>query len=587
MIELYYNKKDPRHILVMHDAKTKSVETRQGVKTTQEILLLEKHMNQIPSHMFMPSFSGIPRPVVFLDKKKIKDRWVYFTVSGLWLEIKNWCKENNIVCRGVYDIADYNNPDKKPDRNFQENNRELTLDGFRDIVNTWGLELDPRDYQVEAAWKILRMNQSMSQLATRAGKTLIAYMIFRYMIEYRGAKKILMIVPNINLVKQGVKDMKDYKEFFQTEEVWAEGEYCATANLTIGTFQSLIRRCVPGKKTVNKHYDPHFFDDYDVVCIDECHKTDCDSIKAIMKQEFIKNSKIIFGFSGTIPESGTIDNLGCQAILGPMIQDISTMALVNEGFLAKPIIRQIRTNYKHNSELIKQYIKYGEYLCGNDTGEKSGLEKTLGNLGMSKEKKLPIALRESRSLYDDNEYMQILIDLCKAKGAALLNLEQMIAMNSLNKINTILEILEQWPDKNGIIFAHNEEYVDFLYNHLKEVTDRPIYRIKGATSNKKREEIKKKMNTEDKNAVLVASYGTTSTGLTFSNIDFCIMAQSFKSKIINFQSIGRGLLKTDEKSEFYIYDLIDVLPTGRLKEQGDKKTKMYRDSNYEYKIIKR
>lgn len=585
MIELYYNPKDPRHILVLHDGKTKTVSTKKGPRTSQEIILLEKHMNQIPPHMFMPSFSGIPKPVVFLDKKKIRDRWVYFTVSGLWLEIKNWCKENDIGCRGVYNINDYSNPDKTPDRDFQENNKDLTLDKFNSYINNWGLNLNPRDYQIEAAWKILKMNQSMSQLATRAGKTLIAYMVFRYMLEH-GAKKILMIVPNINLVKQGVKDMKEYKEFFQTEEVWAQGEYCESANLTIGTFQSLIRRCVPGKKTVNKHYNPHFFDDYDVICIDECHKADCDSIKAIMKQEFIKNAKIIFGFSGTIPED-PIDNLGCQAILGPCIQDISTMELVNEGFLAKPIICQIRIHHDDNDALTQKYIKYGEYICGNDTGEKLGLDKELGNIGLVKEKKLPISLKESKKLYEDPEYREILVNLCKAKGSSLLVLEQMIAMNSSKKLNIILDILSQWPDKNGIIFAHNEEYVDFIYNYLSEHTNRPIYRIKGATSNKRRETIKHKMNEVDNNAILIASYGTTSTGLTFSNIDYCIMAQSFKSKIINFQSIGRGLLKTDEKTEFYIYDLIDVLPTERLFKQGKEKIKMYSEAGYKYKIVQK
>ena len=63
----------------------------------------------------------------------------------------------------------------------------------------------------------MKYRQSLSQLATRAGKTLIAYIVFRYMLE-NGAKKILMVVPSIQLVKQGVEDFKEYKEFFQEVE---------------------------------------------------------------------------------------------------------------------------------------------------------------------------------------------------------------------------------------------------------------------------------------------------------------------------------------------------------------------------------
>ena len=563
----------------MHDNRTKEVRIRKNGKMVtsnkHEIVLLEKHLNQIPEYQFLPSFTGVQRPVVFLEKKKIRDQWVYYCVRGLWYEIKQWCKSQDIVCNGVYNIKDYGDPDKKPDSSFQLTDFSLSESDFEFHIKKWNLNLDLRPYQVKAIWSILHYRQSMSQLATRAGKTLIAYVIFRWMLEH-GARKILMVVPNINLVRQGVKDMKDYQEFFQTEEIWASGEYCQCANLTIGTFQSLIRRCVPGKK--NKHYDPHFFDDYDVICIDECHKADCDSIKTIMSQKFVRDAKLIFGFSGTIPEEGSIESFGVQAILGPQIQDIGTMELVDAGYLAKPIVRQIRINYGESEDLLKKYIKFGEYLCGRDTGEKtSDLD-----IGITKTKSLPIVLRESKELYDPEEYRQILVDTCKARGTALLNLEQFLAMNSKVKINTIMNILQDWPDKNGIIFAHNEEYVDWLYEYLKEYSGRTVYRIKGSTTNKKREDIKKRMNTEDRNSILVASYGCVATGLTFSNIDWCIFAQSFKSPIMIMQSIGRGLLKTEEKDRFIVYDIIDCFPTGRLKKHGDEKNKQYDKVRYEH-----
>jgi superfamily II DNA or RNA helicase len=109
--------------------------------------------------------------------------------------------------------------------------------------------------------------------------------------------------------------------------------------------------------------------------------------------------------------------------------------------------------------------------------------------------------------------------------------------------------------------------------------------ITGSTAEKKREKIKTQLNEVDQNAILFASYGCVATGLTFKNIDYCIFAQSFKSKVINFQSIGRGLLLAADKTEFLIYDLIDCLPTKRLENQGKSKAKLYKEYNYDYKIL--
>ena len=598
MIELYYNPRDSRYIFLTHDGTKTEVrklnrQTRKyEMKEVLEISALEEHLNALPDYQRMPSFAGIPRPVVFLEKQRVNDRIIYYCLTGLWYEIKCWCKEKNIVCKGIYNLNDYSNPDKKQDKTLVLTPFNMPTEDFKTYVDNWQLNLDLRDYQYDAAWKILHYHQSMSQLATRSGKTLMAYVIFRYMLEH-GAHNCLMVVPSISLVKQGVKDMNDYQEFFTSEAIWADGEYCEGANLTIGTFQSLVKRCTKGKRgAVNKHFNPKFFDKFDVICIDECHKADCESIKQIMAQPFIKNAKIIFGFSGTLPDKGTIESFGCQALLGPCIQDISTMELVNAGYLAKPIVRQIRINY--SNDLTDEYIRYGEYLCSNfelENGKKILLPKDQRDMTMIHVKKPPMVIQQMKDnvefgLLPKTSYKDNLVDMCKAQGANLLVLEQMIAEHSKKKLEVMREITFEWSNSNGIIFAHNEAYVDYLEKYFKEVwPDRPVYKIKGPTAQKKRDTIIEAMNTKDKDAILVASYGVVGTGLTFKNIDYAVFAQSFKSQIIVFQSLGRGLLKTENKDKFYIYDLIDVLPTECLKKQGDEKTKRYRQRNFEYSII--
>lgn len=548
MITIKYNPTDLRYIFLYGD----------------EIKQIESHLNKIPQYMFLPSYNGIPKPEVFLNKFKSKNnKIIYYCHSGLYREIINFCEKQKIQYEGIDDYFKYR--------------ESLNYNEFIKIVKSWDLNIEPREYQLKAAWLILNYRQSLSQLATRAGKTLIAYIIFRYMLEH-GAKKILMIVPSIQLVKQGVEDFKEYKEFFKTESIWAQSEYCDSANLTIGTYQSLVQRA--DKK--NKKYNPDFFKDYDVICIDEAHHLVCKSINTILSLDFLKNVKIKFGFTGTLPQEDTIESFCCQSLMGPKIQDLSANELIQEGYLAEPIIKQIRIQY--NEDLTKQYIKFGEYLCSNDCVPKTILPKSEQNFTMKYKKVLPTVLKQLKNTYSDTNYKDYLISLCKSKGSNLLMLEQMLVHNSQKHLDIIKNILKEHHN-NFIVFAHHIEYINYIETELKkEFPERLILKITGSTTIKKRSEVLKTMS-ENNNIILVASYGCCSTGITFKNVEGGIFAQSFKSEIINKQSLGRLMLRDEDKSEFYLYDIIDIFPTKRIYLQGLAKIKTYKKEAYDVSII--
>ena len=560
MIKVVYKPADRRYIFMQSDSPKQ-----------KELLDLEEYLNKIPQFMFLPSFRGVPKPEVFLNKFKTKDnRIIYWCHTGLIGVIEEWCKANNVLlnCADIEALKYRGMP--------------MTLEDFKEYVDSWGLSITPRDYQYEAAYNILRNRQSLSQLATRAGKTLIAYMVFRYMLE-NGSKKILMIVPSIQLVKQGVADFSEYAEFFKTETVWAKSELCSSSNLTIGTYQSLVQRADPK----SKKYDPKFFKDYDVVCVDEAHHLVCKSINTILGLDFMKNVHLKFGFTGTLPPEGTIESFACHALMGWTIQDISPMELVDGGFLAKPDITQIRINYPECQALTDAYIRCGEYLNANDKvvdGKKVLLPKEKRSFTMQYEKTLPFALKEVKNLYEPEEYKAYLIDLCKSKGSNLLMLEQMLVHRSQKRLQVIDELLFGMT-KNCIVFAHHTEYLKFLKEHFEaKFPDRKVRIIAGSANLKQRQKIIEEMNKED-GVILCASYGCCSTGITFKNVDYCILAQSFKSEIVNLQSIGRCMLKTDDKDTFYMYDLVDVFPTKRIYTQGLAKIKTYQREGFEYRII--
>ena len=554
MITIKYNPQDKRYIFLMGEPK--------------EMAALESYLNKIPQYMFLPSFRGIPKPEVFLNKFKKNDKVIYYCHHGLWKCIVDWCKEHSIETSGV-------------DPQLIRRDFNLSLEEFTKYISMWGLNIDPRDYQVKAAWLILHYNMSLSQLATRAGKTLIAYIIFRYMLE-NGAQNILMIVPSVPLVRQGVRDMKEYKEFFQSEEVWAKGESCECSNLTIGTFQSLIKKL---DRKSNK-YNPKFFDKFDVVCIDEAHTAKCSSINQILSQNFLKECKLKFGFSGSLPDDHTIDSFACQSLIGPMIQDIRSKELMDQGFITPAEITQIRINYEFDDELLNDYIECGEYLCSNykEVDKKKILRpKDSRKFTMIHEKTLPFSIEKLKKLYNKREYMSYLVDLCKAKGSNLLLLEQMLVHQSQKRLEVIEELLKGF-EKNSIVFAHHTEYLNYLYKYFKEkLPHRNIYLITGSTSTKNREKIINALLT-DKDAILFASYGCVGTGLTLKNIDYGIFAQSFKSQIINKQALGRGLCLANDKDKYRLYDIIDCFPTKKLYMQGVAKAKLFKKENFEFYI---
>ena len=561
MIKCVYKPSDMRYVFMQSDSPGQS-----------ELTLLESYLNKIPQYMFLPSFRGVPKPEVFLNKFKSKDgRLIYWCHTGLIGTIREWCEEHNITIEGI-------------DEKLIRHDITMNLEQFREYVDSWGMSITPRDYQYEAAYKILQNRQSLSQLATRAGKTLIAYMVFRYLLEH-GCRKILMIVPSIQLVKQGVADFSEYKEFFKSETVWAKSELCASANLTIGTYQSLVQRADPK----SKKYDPKFFNGYDVVCVDEAHHLVCKSINTILGQDFMKNVELKFGFTGTLPEEGTIESFACHSLMGWTIQDISPMELVDEGFLAKPDITQIRIQYDPSPTLTDMYIRCAEYLNSVDKivdGKRVLLPKEKRMFTVQYEKTLPYSLQQMKSLYDPDEYKSYLIDLCKAKGSNLLMLEQMLVHRSQKRL-AIIDALLLGMTKNCIVFAHHTEYLKFLKTHFEEkFPDRKVRIIEGSANLKKRQKVIDEMNKED-GVILCASYGCCSTGITFKNVDYCILAQSFKSEIVNLQSIGRCMLKTADKDTFYMYDLVDCFPTKRLYTQGLAKVRTYEREGFNYRIVKK
>jgi superfamily II DNA or RNA helicase len=138
-----------------------------------------------------------------------------------------------------------------------------------------------------------------------------------------------------------------------------------------------------------------------------------------------------------------------------------------------------------------------------------------------------------------------------------------------------------------MLFNYVEKHGIPLYNKLKEMTD-DVYLIYGQTAVDQREEIRQLVNNQE-NSILVASYGTCSTGINIQNIHNIIFTSSSKSVIRVLQSIGRGLRKSSKKDKVKVYDVSDDLCYKKWRNHTlrhlDERVKIYTNENFRYRLV--
>jgi superfamily II DNA or RNA helicase len=118
-------------------------------------------------------------------------------------------------------------------------------------------------------------------------------------------------------------------------------------------------------------------------------------------------------------------------------------------------------------------------------------------------------------------------------------------------------------------------------------TNRKIYLIHGKTEADAREYIRKVVDKE-KEAILVASFGTTSAGINIVNLDNIIFASPTKSVIRLLQSIGRGLRVSERKKTLKVYDIVDDLcwksHKNHVFRHFEERLKIYKKEKFDYKM---
>ena len=154
--------------------------------------------------------------------------------------------------------------------------------------------------------------------------------------------------------------------------------------------------------------------------------------------------------------------------------------------------------------------------------------------------------------------------------------------------NLIKNLVTDLDGNTLVLFNYVEKHGTPLYELINSNVDsaRKVFFVHGGTDVEDREEVRNLTETES-NAIIVASYGTFSTGINIKRLHNIVFASPSKSRIRNLQSIGRVLRKGEGKDIATLYDIADDIggQNYTLKHLNER-VNIYNTENFKYEVIR-
>ena len=237
------------------------------------------------------------------------------------------------------------------------------------------------------------------------------------------------------------------------------------------------------------------------------------------------NAGYRIGCTGTLDGTQT-HRLVLEGLFGPVYQATTTKELMDNDHLAKFKIKCL-------------ILKYPDTVC-----------------------------KQSRDWSYNDEMNYIVLN--KARNEFIKNLVLSLEGNTL--------VLFQFVEKHG------KELYELINKNAKK---RKVFFVFGGTDVEVRESVRA-ITEKESDAIIVASYGTFSTGINIRNLHNILFASPSKSRIRNLQSIGRGLRIGDNKKEATLIDIADDMRVGKhtnyTLNHFIERVRIYADEKFNYKF---
>jgi len=267
-----------------------------------------------------------------------------------------------------------------------------------------------------------------------------------------------------------------------------------------------------------------WFQDFGMVVGDEAHNFKAKSLTAILEK--CVNAELRIGTTGTLDGTQT-HQLVLEGLFGPVHQVTTTKKLIDEQSLSELDINVL-------------ILKYSDDICKAMT--KSTYQQELDF----------IVQYDPRNNFITN-----------------------LALDQTGNTLVLFNYVEK----------HGKPLHSLLQTKIKE--DRKLFYVSGETDVDTRESVRE-ITEKEKDAVIVASLGTFSTGINIRNLHNIIFASPSKSQIRVLQSIGRGLRKSEDGRGTKLYDIADDLHWKNKKnytlQHAAERIKIYSKEKFTYKL---
>jgi superfamily II DNA or RNA helicase len=272
-----------------------------------------------------------------------------------------------------------------------------------------------------------------------------------------------------------------------------------------------------------------WFDNFEVVIGDEAHLFKSQSLTTIMNK--LVDCPYRIALTGTL-DGSKIHKLAIEGLFGPVHRVITTKELMD---------RNLLTNLRIECLMLRYPMEVRKAVCG----------------------------------LDYHNEIDWLINCDKRN-------EFIAFLAAATRGNTL------------VLFNYVEKHGKPLYELIKKtattvIENRKVFFVAGETELEQREGIRSIVEKEE-NAIIVASYGTFSTGINIRSLKNVIFASPSKSRIRVLQSIGRQLRKCEGKHIAKLYDIADDLHHGEnlnyTLQHFLKRVKIYESEQFRYRLVK-
>jgi superfamily II DNA or RNA helicase len=304
---------------------------------------LREHFTfDVPGAKFTPQYKSR----LWDGKIRLLDIRTNLIYRGLVPYIAKFCEDRDYVWE--YENEVYDN--------------EFSLTEASQFIKTLNLpsSINPRDYQLEAFTHAIRTRRCLLLSPTGSGKSLIIYLIQRYLHEKCNIKNTLILVPTVSLVSQLATDFDSYgySSDQYVNRIFAGENKETDKPITISTWQSLYK--------LPKNY----FDKFDLVIGDESHIFKAKEISGLLCK--ITQAKYRIGTTGTLDGAKT-HKLVLEGLFGTIKNVVSTKELIDQKHLADFNIKCLLL--KHNDSICQAgknftYQQEIEYLILNQSRNK-------------------------------------------------------------------------------------------------------------------------------------------------------------------------------------------------------------------------